>query len=476
MNKKTKKILLMLPLRDRESNDFFYVPDLGLGYVAAGLRKYSGEDVEVKLLIKDLRLSDEQFAAYLTRHSFEFVGIKVFSDAVDNVKRTVALVRRVLPDATVIAGGPHVNAIPEDALTTLKFDYAICGEGEQSLAGLINALGEDPQKRAGSLSQIEGLVWKEGQAVRCNNPALLKDLDCVPAPSWDLMSPLTFGRNESRYCRQYPAAPITLTRGCSYRCSFCSQAGTQFRKRSLGSVMTEIDGLRTKYGIKEFHVLDDNCAYDKQFMMSLCEQLMRLQRGLSWRVPGGICVNSLDAELCRRMFESGCYETWVGIESGSQRILDAMHKGITLDKIRTAIFSAKQQGLKVGGFFILGYPGETDDDRRQTISLALALPLDYVKFTIFIPQPGTEIFNHLRETGDLKDASRVIKCADNEFENTFTNLTARELRSVHQKYSLRFYARPRIMAQLLKEYHSPAKMAYVVRAARQFIFDRRASW
>ena len=474
--KKIIKVLLMLPLRDKEGNDFFYVPDLGLGYLAAGLKKRFGEMADVKLLIKDLRASDKEFVTYLLKYRFDFVGIKVFSDAMDNVERTVNLIRNALPDAKLIAGGPHVNAVIEQALDALNFDFAIYGEGEKSLPELIDSIVNNHFRDDKILFKVDGLVWKDGAGIHNNKPAIIDDLEDIPEPCWELMPPKVFKRYESRYCRAYPAAPISLTRGCPSHCTFCLQANTDFRKRRIESLMDEIEVLRSKYGVKEFHVLDDNCAYDSGFIVSFCKRLIQRHPGILWRIPGGICINSINSEVCSQMSKSGCYETWLGIESGSQRILNAMRKGITLDRIRSAVSLIKKSGIRAGGFFILGYPGETSEDRRQTLSLALSLPLDYIKFTIFIPQPGTEIFNRLAKEGRINDINAVIKYSDNEFENNLTDISAQQLRKTHRDFSLRFYLRPRIIAGLLKEYNSMSKINYLLHAAKQFIFNKRASW
>ena len=189
----------------------------------------------------------------------------------------------------------------------------------------------------------------------------------------------------------------------------------------------------------------------------------------AWIIP-------LISEVCTQMAKSGCYEVWLGIESGSQKILNAMRKGITVNRIRAAVSLVKKSGIKAGGFFILGYPGETSEDRIQTMSLALSLPLDYVKFTIFIPQPGTEIFNRLTEEGKINDINSVIKCSDNEFKNNFTDISAQQLRKTHRDFSLRFYLRPRIITGILNEYNSISKINYLLHAAKQFIFNKRASW
>jgi len=475
-DKRIIKVLLMLPLRNEAGNDFFYVPDLGLGYLASGLREHFGERVEVQLLIKDLRLSDEQFVEYLHKHSFDFVGIKLFSDAIDNISRTVNLIRNFLPEVRLIAGGPHVNAVPRHALDVFKFDFAIYGEGEESLPKLIDCIVNGTSNNNEILSQIDGLVWRDDAGIRVNKRAVMDDLRHIPEPCWKLMPPGMFKRYETRYCRAYPATPIILTRGCRSHCTFCLQANSSFRKRPIESIISEIEVLRSEYGLKEFHVLDDNCAYDEDFIISFCERLILCHPGILWRIPGGICVNSINHEVCTKMAKSGCYEVWIGIESGSQKILNAMRKGITVDRIRAAISLVKKSGMKAGGFFILGYPGESSEDRRQTLLLALSLPLDYVKFTIFIPQPGTEIFNRLVEEGRINDINSIMRCSDNEFENNLIDISSQELRKVHRDFSLRFYLRPHIIMGIIGEYNSISKINYLLYAAKQFIFNKRSSW
>jgi len=469
------RILLMLSLRDNKNKDFFYVPDLGLLYLATALKASFGEKVQIKILVDNLHMSENDFGEFLVFNDFDLVGIKVFSSTLRGAQKTIRLLKHYLPHATIIAGGPHVNALPKEALNEHEIDYAIHGDGEEGLVKFID-LFIDGLISPENLKSIPGLIWRQNYDICVNDKAILRDLDCFGIPDWSCMSPSSFPRFKTRSCRSYPAAAISITRGCPSRCIFCSESGSPFRKRDLGKVMNELNILKRKHGVKEFHILDNNCASHKDYFLAFCKELLAHRIDLPWRIPGGICINSIDEEMCAFMKKSGCYQIWVGIENGSQRILNMMRKGITVTEIGKTIKMVKRYKILVGGWFILGYPGETDDDRKLTRDLALSLPLDYAKFTIFIPQPGSEMFERLKEEGKITDLKEVLFCGDNQFENNLTNLSPQQLRKVHRNFSLSFYARPRVITHLLKEYSSPREIAYLVKNANQFVFSKTQSW
>ena len=151
-----------------------------------------------------------------------------------------------------------------------------------------------------------------------------------------------------------------------------------------------------------------------------------------------------------------------------------MQKGLAIEDISRKIKLIKNENIKVGAFFMLGYPGETDFDRELTLQLSLQLPLDYAKFTIFIPQPGTEIFKKLNCEKKLFPLDSLL-CADNEFSNNFTNLPPDQLKSLQRKFSLRFYAIPNILFNILKEYCSLTRLPYLLKLFYLFIFSQRST-
>jgi anaerobic magnesium-protoporphyrin IX monomethyl ester cyclase len=469
-------VLLSLPLNAEGRSWSFEVPDLGLLYLATAVHRHHGDTFRTSLRATNLAITDRAFVDYLQGHRFAWVGLKVMSSSLSNARRTVALVRRALPDALVVLGGPHVTGAAEQALRQIEADFAIQGDGEEGLIRLLG-LGPEERTRPECLATVPGLIWREGADLRKNGRAVLWDLDGYGVPLWDRMPPGAFPRFRTRDCRRYPAAPLLLTRGCPSRCTFCAAAGTPFRLRRLAAVLEELELLRGQHGVREFHLLDDNSAHDRAYLLAFCQALIKSDLDWVWRIPSGVRVGSmLSPELCAWMKRSGCYQVWFGIESGSERMLAIMHKGQTVAQIRRAVSLVKESGMEAGGFFLLGYPGETRADRQATLELALSLPLDYAKFTVLIPHPGTGLFRALSAGETPLDDRLVVDCADNDFANHLTDVSARALRSEQQWFSARFYGRAHVLWRLFQEAESWDRLVLMAHHAQKFIFNRRSRW
>lgn len=464
-------LLLMLPLRKEK---ILYVPDLGLGYIASGVRKQIGDRVKVSMLINNLDLTEDAFKDYLRKHAFDIVGIKVFGTSTESIQNTILLIRNTLPHARIVIGGAQVNADSENVLNYIPADFAIRGEGEAGFPMLVKAIVE------GNLTVevkrvIPGLIWKEQDTVMRNDTVLIKDLDTLGYPAWDLMKPTDFLPQETRYAKNYPVASIMLSRGCPYGCTFCSVSLTKFRKRSIDHVISEITMLRSEYGIKEFNLLDSNAAYDREHFINFCRALSGKAYNISWRAIGGLRIDSMDTELLTAMKESGCYQVWLGIESGSDRILNLMKKELTVDQIIQKIKLINEVGIDAGGYFVLGYPGEKLNEMKKTIALSLKLGLKYALFMIFVPEPGAPIFKQMKQSGQLGPLN-YNNLDTRTFKNTFSECTPEKLIKIRDWATFRFYFRPKIILGLLKDYASPQKLLLLVRVSFGYLVFRKFRW
>ena len=184
--------------------------------------------------------------------------------------------------------------------------------------------------------------------------------------------------------------------------------GRKIRRRSVRHVMSEIKMLRDKYGIREFHILDDNFTADKKYVIDFCKALIDLEIPIAWACPNGVRLDSLDDEMLDWMRKSGCYSIFAGVESGSQRILDTMKKNLKISKIDSTLRLIRKKGFKSTGFFILGYPGETEEEMGATIHFAKRLPLDVADFSNFMPLPGSAIFEQTFGANGLEHANMTM--------------------------------------------------------------------
>ncbi|MDE2028619.1 MAG: B12-binding domain-containing radical SAM protein, partial [Candidatus Omnitrophica bacterium] len=411
---------------------------------------------------------------YLRQHAFDVVCIKVFATSVASVNHTIKLIRSTLPGVHIVIGGAQVNSDSENVLNYISADFALRGEAETGFPLLVKALADDgltPELKR----SIPGLVWKEPGGIMRNDPVIAKDLDALPYPAWDLMKPADFLPQDTRYARRYPVASIMLTRGCPYGCKFCSVSLTKFRKRSIDHTLAEIDMLRSEYGIREFNILDSNSAHDREHFIKFCKALAARNYNLPWRLVGGMRVDSLDAEMLAAMKESGCYQIWLGIESGSDRVLSLMNKELTVEQIKQKVRLVHKAGIDAGGYFVLGYPGEKVEEMHKTIRMALQLDLQYALFMIFVPEPGAPIFKEMQKTGrlgkiDYNDLDTRM------FRNTFCECPPEKLVKIRDWATFRFYFRPRIIWIVLRDFASPEKLLLLLKVSFGYLVGRKFRW
>jgi len=462
------RILLTLPLDPsyrRES------PDLGLGYLAAVLQQ-QGHAVDLLLRAKVLR-RPEAFQEYIERGDYDLIGVKTFSCQAKTIRATTALIRRATPRARIVLGGAHVSADPERVFALFPdANYGVQGEAEIGLSELAAALGED--RLPARAPYISGLIWRDGERTVVNPPRLVERLDEIPFPAWELMKPAEFPNLPfNGYSRRHPIAPMLLTRGCPFRCTFCGAGrvnGYRVRARSPENVLAEIRLLTQRYGVREIHLYDSNCAHRAGPLRAVLQQIIEEKINLTWCAPNGIRVDSVDPDLARLMKASGCFQVNVGIESGSPRILRQIRKGLSLEQTRRSVRILRDAGLEVVGFFMFGFPGEARDDIQQTISLALDLPLTGASFSIYSPLPGTPDYQRLLADGD-PDIEALESLDFVSYQNNLSELSPAELRSLQRGAYLRFHLRPRVLHSFLRNLNSLDKILLIGQQTWQKLLD-----
>jgi len=454
------RILLMMPF-DRDYK--WSGPDLGLGYLAAALRQ---EKHSVALLLQPNQFeSSAALRDHLVRGAYDLVGIKTFSSQLTPTRQTISLIRDALPEARIVIGGPHVSGDPAHAFDYFPdADYGVQSEAEVGLPSLARCLQDGACDRS-HLATVPGLIWRDLDHVIVNPIQWIHDLDTIPFPAWDLMPPASFpDRPFNGHSRRRPVAPMILTRGCPFACSFCGASrinGRRVRSRSAPHVMQEIRMLTHQYGVREIQFYDSNCASRQGPLRQVLPQMIAEGIDVVWSAPNGIRLDSVDSDLVRLMKASGCYQVNVGIESGSPRILRQVSKGLRLATVDRATRLLHQGGIEVVGFFMLGFPGETRDDIRQTIDLAMRLPLSGASFSIYCPLPGTSDYDALIAEGRLSH-EQVEKFDFVRYGNQLSELSHSELRRIQRQAYLRFYLRPRALSTLLQSLNSLDKVGFLL--------------
>lgn len=433
-------------------------PDLGIGYVASAARR---SNHEVFYFNGRLKTSFQDFGRCIQEISPEVIGFKVYFGDITNLKKCIKLCRDLNSEIKIIIGGPLPSCIKEDVFKKVDVDFAFFGEAELGFPKLLDSL---KRRSNSSLAKIPALIWKDKGSIQVNQWEPVDDLDKLEMPAWDLIDPLCNAVDQYGFSTKAAVtAPIITTRGCPYPCTYCSAkmiTGKRIRFRSVANIIKEIKFLMGRYGIKEFSIVDDNFAANKNFVKEFCSQVRHL--GIYWTCPQGIRLSALDRNTLRLMKEAGCYSFGVGIESGSQRILDKMKRNTTIEEMRHQIKLVNSAGIKVQGFFQLGFPGETKEDIQKTITYALSLPLYRCFFNIFTPFPGTEVYgevmqNESNKTLDLENLSyheAIIPTGD---------LTRSQIKKFQRRATLLFYLKPRVLFSVIWSIRRPQQISYLLK-------------
>lgn len=439
------------------------IPPFGLGYLAEAVRR-AGHEAFVVDALRD-RLVEERLLSRLRGLNPDLVGVLLFTKDLKIVRSLLRRIRERIPRAKTCVGGPHPSAVPRE---TMEFfgeclDFAFAGEAEEGLPALLTGLGAGVGSDPGS---VPGLVCREGGEVLVNRNRFREDLDSLQV-AWDLIPPASYPRApHGAYFRRFPVAPIVTTRGCPFRCTFCAAgciSGRKIRHRSVENVVDEIEMLRRKYGVREIHIEDDNFTGRKGYVLEFCELLRRKVPGMVWTCPNGVRIDTLDREMLDAMKSSGLYFLSVGAESGSNRILRMMRKSLTVERIEEKVRLIHHAGIRVSGFFILGFPGETAEEMEETVRFALRLPLARASFANFQPFPGCEEFARLRESGELSVDWEMFEPTLQSTTFHPPGVSGEELRLKRKKALWRFYSRPAIAAGMMRDIRSASQALWILR-------------
>lgn len=398
-------ILLIYPFFiPKHDRSVFRFPPLGISYLASALIKHG---YEVHLL--DCTFLDKDRALLQASElKADVVGIYCMVSMVDEClwfARQLRAQTRLL-----VSGGPLPTCKPQ--LFLRDFDVVVRGEGEQTIVELMHAFAE-----GSDFCQLPGLVYKsdeewpeKGDLIFTPERSFLRDLDKVDFPSRDLLPNQAYiDYGKAKY--GYSITTVMTSRGCPFCCEFCSNVvfGGSYRERSPENIVDEIESVLA-LGYDRISFSDDVFTMKKERTVRVCKEIIRRGLKFNWECLGR--VDSIDYFTALQMKDAGCTRIYFGIESANERILELMNKQITVEQAQLAVNTAHQAGLQVGAFFILCYPGETDESVLQTLHFTTTLPIDYLGLSMPYPLPGTGLFKRVEER---------IKRDWHQGENLFTS-------------------------------------------------------
>ncbi len=427
-----------LPIDTRTS------PPLSLAYLAA-VSEAAGHEVQVY----DGDVEEQPLAAVLEVFGPDVVGITANTTQIMSAWRDAGLVKS-LRDVPVVLGGPHPTTMPEESAVKPTVDVVVRGEGEATWRELLSS-SLRPEGIAGLTYQTAGggVVSTPERA-----PLPVEELNDMPFPAWHLFNLACYTNLQPTVDQvDGPSLPILTSRGCPYRCSYCSQIGPRrWRARSVESVAAEWRWLVQEQGAAEIGVLDDSFNIDRQRVLALCERLVAEDlHHVPWIMINGIRANLADEEILGAMKRAGCKRAAFGVESGNQAILDtAVDKHLTLNQVRAAFRAARAVGMETIGFFIIGLPGETEETMDETIRFAIELDPVVANFSIATPFPGTAMYETVKARGriladDWDDFVFFEGKARFEMPGLPVELVERKWKEAYR----RFYLRPRRVAGTL---------------------------
>jgi len=396
---KIKKIVFIIPNTRWFGHKYWDIYPYSICLLASIVR----DQYDVELI--DLNMDNLDFEKTISRlraSAPDIVGISLMAaEYKDCAHKTAALVKEALPSTITIIGGVYATSQPKNVIADLNIDYAVLGEGEDILPKLLDAIVNKIR-----FPEFDGIAYrnKSGEFIIKPQKIFIDNLDALPLPAFDLLPIEKYLKQTELFshvnARKVPFAKLLTSRGCPNRCTFCdlrSIQGNKFRPRSAKNVLAEIDWLVEHYQVKEIIFNDDNLIANPKRAKEIFHGLIKRNYDLIWKSVN-IATYALNDSILDLMAQSGCYQVTLAIESGSDEVLkNLMQKPLKTSQVGPVVKKAKQLSMEVAGLFMLGMPGETWEQIRQTISFAEKLELDYVHFGIATPMPNTELYKTAKE-------------------------------------------------------------------------------
>lgn len=393
------KILLIQPSLEpnRKNNSLNATMPLGLIYIGSML-KHHGHDV--KIFDRNLNISDDVLKNFLKKN-FDFIGISTYTGNMlyDAIK--VSKMAKEYSDSIVVWGSYHPTSVPEQTLQNDYVDYVIRGEGEETFLNMINLY-----EKKKDFSKLNG--------VNLNPAAPPIYIDKLPFPDYDLIE-----------IKKYPNFYISTSRGCPYRCTFCynsygSDCMQPYKEFSFKKSVELIGNLSSKYKKRTFTIVDDNFPSNRERLKKISNEMRKMD------VKFDICcrANYADLETLYYLKRAGCWQMQIGVESGSQRILNFLKKGTTVKMNADAIANCHKTGIMAHSAFMIGIPTETIDDLNRTIKFINKTKPDLGGAGIFRPFPKTKLWDYCMEKGLIKEPQTTEEWAE-KYPNGFNDITMR---------------------------------------------------
>lgn len=425
----TKELLVIPPL-----------PPTDLMYLAS-----IAESCGFEAIIRDYSQGGD-FDADLKEFQPNYLVANIATPTFQSDMMAVKLAKEIVPSiCTIVKGAPFLTYNTNTIYENPFIDYVIMGEAELTLKDILDGIPDN---------EILGICYRENfQPVKNDKRPFIEDLDILPFPARHLVDNSIYKRPDNGKVQ----AVVKVARGCPFHCFFCLAtpvSGAKVRTRSPENIVAELKECVEKYNIKNFLFWSDIFNFNREWTLELCQKIIESGLKITW--SSNTRADTMDDEMAKMMYKSGCRLVSIGVESGSQKMLDNIGKKITLDDIRNTVKILKKNKIKIYNYFVIGLPWETEETVEETIKFAIELDSNFISFYTATPLPGTKYFAYAM-LNKLVEGNLDFRSAYYEPVVRSEHLSKERIFELHKQAIKRFYLRPKFILKTLLSLRSFAE-------------------
>ena len=426
----TKELLVIPPL-----------PPTDLMYLAS-----IAESCGFEAIIRDYSQGGN-FKADLKEFQPNYLVANIATPTFKSDMMAVQLAKEIVPNiCTIVKGAPFLTYNTNTIYENPFIDYVIIGEAELTLKDILDGVPDN---------EILGICYRENfQPVKNDKRPFIDNLDILPFPARHLVDNSIYKRPDNGKVQ----AVVKVARGCPFHCFFCLAtpvSGAKVRTRSPENIVAELKECVEKYNIKNFLFWSDIFNFNREWTLELCQKIIESGLKITW--SSNTRADTMDDEMAKMMYKSGCRLVSIGVESGSQKMLDNIGKKITLDDIRNTVKILKKNKIKIYNYFVIGLPWETEKTVEETIKFAIELDSNFISFYTATPLPGTKYFAYAM-LNKLVEGNLDFRSAYYEPVVRSEHLSKERIFELHKQAVKRFYLRPRFIIKTLLSLRSFAEV------------------
>ena len=425
----TKELLVIPPL-----------PPTDLMYLAS-----IAESCGFEAIIRDYSQGGD-FEADLKEFQPNYLVANIATPTFQSDMMAVKLAKEIVPSiCTIVKGAPFLTYNTNTIYENPFIDYVIMGEAELTLKDILDGVPN---------CDILGICYRENfQPVKNDKRPFIENLDILPFPARHLVDNSIYKRPDNGKVQ----AVVKVARGCPFHCFFCLAtpvSGAKVRTRSPENIVAELKECVEKYNIKNFLFWSDIFNFNREWTLELCQKIIESGLKITW--SSNTRADTMDDEMAKMMYKSGCRLVSIGVESGSQKMLDNIGKKITLDDIRNTVKILKKNKIKIYNYFVIGLPWETEETVEETIKFAIELDSNFISFYTATPLPGTKYFAYAM-LNKLVEGNLDFRSAYYEPVVRSEHLSKERIFELHKQAIKRFYLRPKFILKTLLSLRSFAE-------------------